>query len=546
MTGRIGQQFGNYRLTRFLGEGGFASVYLAEHIHLGTPAAIKVLAARLSSEEVEQFRQEAYILARLNHPNIVRMLDFGLLETEHLPFLVMYYAPHGTLRQRYPKNSCVPLNTIVLYVKSIAAALQYAHDHHIIHRDVKPENMLLGDQNELLLSDFGIALLYQNSLNSFQQKTQGPGGTALYMAPEQIQGKARPASDQYALAIVVYEWLCGVRPFQGSFAEVCSQHLVAQPQPLRQRLSTISLEVEQVVMKALAKDPKERFASIEAFAMAFEEAAEGRTTGRNVERLFAPVLPEHVEHQEKELANSQFVPLRLGRVDSSPPLYNTLTVPYYKEIPLPEFSSAVQQTRKPHGFLVGMVVLALLLLLGGITTFALITRSNNASISAVATATATSHLATSTATSLSAAAAAIAERTSVADFTTQAPGLTNITIVTNDAAFNTDHSVLFSNQQIVVDFTLQPQVKTVSLSLRALVSQNGANNPGSSPISIYCNGQAVVSDYTMPGTGYNANTTSIQIPVQQLMPGSNQLRLVISSNAQTAFWLYNLAVTQSI
>ncbi len=285
-------------------------------------------------------------------------------------------------------------------VKSIAAALQYAHNHHIIHRDVKSENMLLGDQNELLLSDFGIALLYQNSLNSFQQKTQGPGGTALYMAPEQIQGKARPASDQYALAIVVYEWLCGVRPFQGSFAEVCSQHLVAQPQPLRQRLSTISPEVEQVVMKALAKDPKERFASIEAFATAFEEAVEGRTTGRNVERLFAPVLPERVEHQEKELANSQFVPLQFGRLDNSPPFYNTLTMPYYKEVPLPEFSSAVQQRRKPHGFLVGMVVLALLLLLGGITTFALITRSNNASISAAATAT--SHLATSTATSLSA------------------------------------------------------------------------------------------------------------------------------------------------
>ncbi|HEY7417709.1 MAG TPA: serine/threonine-protein kinase, partial [Ktedonobacteraceae bacterium] len=247
MTERIGQKFGNYRLTRLLGKGGFASVYLADHIHLHTSAAIKVLTTQFSSQEIEQFRHEAYILARFNHPNIIRMLDFGLEETEHLPFLVMYYAPHGTLRQRHPEGSCIPLNSVRQYVKSIASALQYAHDHHIIHRDVKPENMLIGEQDEILLSDFGLALLSQNTLNSLQQQTQDMGGTTYYMAPEQLEGKVRPASDQYALAVVVYEWLCGARPFEGSVIQVCLQHMTTQPQPLREKLPTLSPAVEQVV-----------------------------------------------------------------------------------------------------------------------------------------------------------------------------------------------------------------------------------------------------------------------------------------------------------
>jgi serine/threonine protein kinase len=555
MTERLGQKFGNYRLTRFLGEGGFASVYLAEHIHLHTPAAIKILNAQLSSQEAEQFRHEAYLLARFNHPNIVRMLDFGQEESAHLPFLVMHYASHGTLRQRNPRESIVHLNAVRFYVKSVAAALQYAHDTHIIHRDVKPENMLIGDQNEILLSDFGIALLAQNTLNSFQQGTPDLGGTASYMAPEQIQGKARPASDQYALAIVVYEWLCGVRPFQGTFMEVCSQHIMAQPLPLRQKLATISPEVEWVVMKALDKDPKQRFGTIQAFATAFEEAADGRTTTRNIENLFATVPSDRRGYPQGDMVNRQIEPLYLDRRQNTPPLQNDPTTPS-REAYQPLLPSTAQQAKKPRGFLIGIVVLALLLIIGGGSTFAVVTFSQNAHVSATATATtlltashsatatATSRFATSTATAQLATATALL--TSTADFTTQSPTLTNMTVVANESAFQTDHSLLLPNQQVVVAFTLQPHVNTVSLSLHALVSQNGPNNPGSSPISISCNTQVVVSNYTMPGNGYSANTTSIQIPMQQLTQGSNQIRLVVASNAQTAFWLYSLGVTQSI
>jgi serine/threonine protein kinase len=549
MTERLGQKFGNYRLTRFLGEGGFASVYLAEHIHLHTLAAIKVLHAQLSSQEAEQFRQEAYLLARFHHPNIVRMLDFGLEESAHLPFLVMDYASHGTLRQRNPRESIVHLNAVRFYVKSVAAALQYAHDNHIIHRDVKPENMLIGDQNEILLSDFGIALLAQNTLNSFQQATQDLGGTASYMAPEQIQGKARPASDQYALAIVVYEWLCGVRPFQGTFVEVCSQHIMAQPPPLRQKLATISPEVEWVVMKALEKDPKQRFGTIQAFATAFEEAADGRTSTRNIENVFATVPSDRRGYPQEDMVNCQIEPLYLERRQDTPPLQNDPTLPSW-EASQTLLPSTTRQAKKPRGFLIGSVVLALLLLIGGGSTFAVVTFSQNAHISATATATTlltASHSATATATSrLAATSTATALLTSTADFTTQSPTLTNMTVVANESAFQTDHSLLLPNQQVVVAFTLQPHVNTVSLSLRALVSQNGPNTPGSSPISIFCNDQVVVSNYTMPGNGYSANTTSIQIPMQQLIQGSNQIRLVVASDAQTVFWLYSLGVTQSI
>src|SRR3989442_34269 len=267
VTDRVGQQIGSYRLIRLLGEGGFAEVYLGEHLHLGTYAAIKILQTQLTRDDVEQFRSEARIIASLEHPNIVRVLDFGV--EGKIPFLVMSYAPNGTLRQLHRKGESVPLPTIVSYVKQVADALQYAHEQKLIHRDVKPENMLLGRRHEVLLSDFGIALVAQSS---HYQGTRDVVGTVAYMAPEQIQGKPRPASDQYALGIILYEWLCGEWPFKGTAMEIISQHLHAAPPSLCEKVPELSSEVEQVVMKALAKDPHERFASVQAFSTALEKA----------------------------------------------------------------------------------------------------------------------------------------------------------------------------------------------------------------------------------------------------------------------------------
>src|SRR5256884_1624071 len=195
---RLGQQFGNYRLVSLLGQGGYAEVYLGQHVRFKQQAAIKIVHVHLSGQEVEHFQQEAETIATLAHPSIVRVFDFDV--QEGIPFLVMDYAPNGSLRQRYPKGKLVPLPQIVSYVKQVAAALQYAHERKFIHRDVKPENMLLGRQQEVLLSDFGLAALAHSSGSL---STKEAAGTLPYMAPEQIEGHPRAASDQYALAVTV-------------------------------------------------------------------------------------------------------------------------------------------------------------------------------------------------------------------------------------------------------------------------------------------------------------------------------------------------------
>ena len=291
---RIGQQLGNYRLIRLLGGGGFAQVYLGEHVHLHTQAAVKILHTQIAASEIDSFLIEAQTIAHLEHPHIVRVLDFDV--AEGIPFLVMSYAPNGTLRQRHSKGTQLPLPTIVSYVTQLADALLYAHDEKLIHRDVKPENMLVGRRNEVLLSDFGIALIAQSSR---YQSTQDVIGTVAYMAPEQIQGKPRPASDQYSLAIAVYEWLCGYRPFHGSFTELCTQHMYATPSPLREKVPTLSLEIEQVVLTALAKDPRQRFASMQAFAAALEQASQTVPT---------KVTAEAPDHPFELLLSSSYVP----------------------------------------------------------------------------------------------------------------------------------------------------------------------------------------------------------------------------------------------
>ena len=239
---------GNYRLLQLIAEGGFAEVYLGVHIHLNTLAAIKVLHAQLDSNDI--------------------YLGDSVTYQDGTPFLVMDYAPNGTLRQRHPKVLALPPTVILPYIKQVADALQYAHDRRFIHRDIKPENMLIDEQGMILLSDFGIAVV----ISTHSQSDREIVGTITYMAPEQLQGKPVMASDQYSLAIVVYEWLSGECPYKGSLGEVAAQHVNMPPPSLCARIPQLSPALEAVVMCALAKDPAQRFPSALDFAYAFEAA----------------------------------------------------------------------------------------------------------------------------------------------------------------------------------------------------------------------------------------------------------------------------------
>ncbi|GCE46402.1 serine/threonine protein kinase [Thermosporothrix hazakensis] len=270
MSERTGQQFGNYRLVRLIGKGGFADVYLGEHKYLKTQAAIKIMCQRMTTAHKKEFAHEAQTIVKLKHPHILKIYDFGF--ADDIPYIIMEYAEKGTLLKRHPRGVRVPLLSVVSYVKQVASALQYAHDNKIIHRDIKPENMLLDEQDRVILSDFGLAATAHNTI-SMQRVDRS--GTPHYMAPEQFQGKPRPASDQYALGIVVYEWLCGERPFNGASPfELGWHHAYDQPPPLSKKNTFISAEVEKVVLTALAKDPQQRFKSILEFAEALEQAGQ--------------------------------------------------------------------------------------------------------------------------------------------------------------------------------------------------------------------------------------------------------------------------------
>jgi|GEM_PF-417083 len=298
MADRVGQILGNYQLLRLLGRGAFAEVYLAEHRYLEVPAAIKVLHVRMEPNTQAHFLREARTIAHLQHPHIVRVLDFGF--QEQTPYLVMEYTPNGTLRTRHPKGTHLPLEQIVQYVKQVAPALDYAHQQHVIHRDVKPENMLLSATNEVVLSDFGIAVV-QQSMDSLSSQSQA--GTPVYMAPEQIRGKPCAASDQYAVGVLVYEWLCGEPPFVGSLFEVWSQHLSGSPPSLCARIPSLPPAVEDAVFSALAKEPQARFVSVQDFADVLEAMCEA------TQPLSVQVPSEHLQPEQLPLPGTLPVPM---------------------------------------------------------------------------------------------------------------------------------------------------------------------------------------------------------------------------------------------
>jgi len=176
--------------------------------------------------------------------------------------------PKDSLRTRFPSGPS-DLSDFLPYVEQVAQALDYAHQQRVIHRDIKPDNILLNEQNQALLSDFGISVVMSHTISL---STRDIIGTPAYMSPEQFRGRPQPASDQYSLGVVVYQLLSGQRPFQGDFAALGYQHTHEQPPLLHTIVQGISPQVERVVLKALAKDPGERYDSVTAFAQALRQS----------------------------------------------------------------------------------------------------------------------------------------------------------------------------------------------------------------------------------------------------------------------------------
>lgn len=286
----IGKQLGDYQIQSSLGEGGMARVYKAYHPRLRREVAIKVILSQIAAREGFQarFEREAQVVASLEHPNIVSVYDFK--EENRLTYLVMQYVGGGTLRDQLRSQRPIQPTRAVNYAIQMARALHHAHQRGIVHRDVKPQNMLISsvDPNHLLLSDFGIAKLYGGNEDSAiaempTRVVEGdPGltnvnqivGTADYMAPEQITAQPVDArTDVYALGVVLHQMLTGEVPFHAtSLNGLLFQHVYNAPPSVRAKNPQIPEILAEITAKALAKDAKDRFQSAEIMAQALEYA----------------------------------------------------------------------------------------------------------------------------------------------------------------------------------------------------------------------------------------------------------------------------------
>src|SRR2546421_469776 len=250
---------GRYKVVRKLGTGGMANVYLAEDQELGRSVAIKMLDERHSQDEqfVERFRREAKNAAGLSHPNIVSIYDRGQAEGTY--YIAMEYLEGRTLKELLVARGPTPLAVAIDYTRQILAAIGFAHRNGIVHRDIKPHNVIVGPDGRVKVTDFGIAR------SGASQMTEAGSiiGTAQYLSPEQARGApVDETSDLYSVGIVLYEMLTGEVPFTGETPlEIAMKHLSTVPEPPSKLRPEIPHDVDLIVLRALAKDPADRYES---------------------------------------------------------------------------------------------------------------------------------------------------------------------------------------------------------------------------------------------------------------------------------------------
>jgi serine/threonine-protein kinase len=264
---------GRYRIERKLGAGGMADVYLAEDQELGRRVAIKILNGRHANDGqfIERFRREAKNAAALNHPNIVSIYDRG--EAEDTYYIAMEFLDGRTLKELIVGHGQAPVRVAVEYARQILSALRFAHRHGIVHRDIKPHNVLVDREGRVKVTDFGIA----RAGTSQMTETGSIVGTAQYLSPEQARGgEVDQRSDLYSLGVVLYELLTGKTPFEGDTpVEIAMKHLSNTPQAPSELRPDIPPELDMVVLRALAKDPDERYQSADEMEGDLDRVARG-------------------------------------------------------------------------------------------------------------------------------------------------------------------------------------------------------------------------------------------------------------------------------
>ena len=272
---------GRYRIVGRVGVGGMAAVYLAEDLTLGRNVALKVLADRYRGDGafIERFRREAQSAARLNHPNIIAIYDRG--EADGRPYIAMEFSDGRTLKQLIVEEGALHPDHACEIALQVLAALRFAHQHGVVHRDIKPHNVLIGRDGRVKVADFGIA----HGGDPQMTEVGSIVGTAQYLSPEQARGQqVGPQSDLYSLGVVLYEMLSAQVPFEGdSSVAIAMRHVSEEPLALRRRDPAIPEALEQIVQHAMRKDPLLRYANADAFIADLERFRQGRAPTTAIE-----------------------------------------------------------------------------------------------------------------------------------------------------------------------------------------------------------------------------------------------------------------------
>ena len=285
-----------YEIIKTIGEGGMANVYLAHDTILDRKVAIKVLRGDLSNDEkfIRRFKREALSVSNLSHPNIVEVYDVG--EEDGNYYIVMEYIEGKTLKQLLQKRGALTLTEVIDIMSQLTDGLAHAHEAYIIHRDIKPQNIMIEDNGRIKITDFGIAM----ALNSTQlTQTNSVMGSVHYLPPEQANGKGSTVkSDIYSLGILMYELLTGSVPFKGDTAvEIALKHMKEKVPSVRKQNPTIPQSVENIILKATAKNPKNRYDSVREMHADLETALE-----RDNEKRLVYEYPENDLEETKVIA----------------------------------------------------------------------------------------------------------------------------------------------------------------------------------------------------------------------------------------------------